>query len=159
MLFTDLYSDMLRVGLFKTKEIMNNTTYTLTSEGYTCDKCNSLVSKENFLEHICSRRYYPSVSFIHKVRDRFSYLLLKTTLRVKYKDIWYNQFFMQEATVEHDIPKVLQDLNHLLHQDIYLHMHLGNIDLNLVDSHGMPIYKISDTQESEEERLLKIFNN
>lgn len=69
-----------------------------------------------------------------------------TILRRKYRGVWYQWIFIVNSST---IQQSLKDIN----RNVYLAILFGKMDIKMVDSFGMPIFKRDPLQFSEQERL------
>ena len=105
------------------------------------------------------KNYYPEVDI--QIRETTAniaglteYLFrMSSLLRVKHETIWYDVYFWEEyKMIGMDLHKAVSRL----HTNVYMFSQLGIIDLNVKDRFDAPIYRISDTQIDEKERLKQL---
>lgn len=99
---------------------------------------------------------YPivNVETMHYDRDMLFYVRMYSKLRVYHLGKWYYQKFFQEyAQIE---PLMLAKITQSFHSEVYLTLHLGQVDLGMKDMYDNPVWELCEDQTDETERLKKI---
>jgi hypothetical protein len=77
-----------------------------------------------------------------------------TKLRVFHLGNWYDWNFFREFR---DIdPLKSAEVSQIFHIDVYMTIHFGVVDLNCLDMEGNPVFKLSESQMDEKERLKQL---
>ena len=95
---------------------------------------------------------YPSV----EIKNEDSHLQVLTTLRKEHKGKWYLQRFKKSLHFAHVEENSLMFLLYELHKEVYTHIILGEVNENLLDDKGLPIFSEDPSQISEKERLANL---
>ena len=95
---------------------------------------------------------YPNI----ETEENFNHFEARTILRKEKDGIWYDWKHIQTLYRGDDNPIDLTDKLEAIirmHKEVYNTLHLGIVDLSLVNSQGEPFFNESKNQQSESKRL------